>query len=359
VSWEPLADVVKRLRDGTPPPPWAGLFGGSPRPEDCRLVLMPVPWDATVSYGVGTAKGPEAVLGASHQLDLEDLAFERPYEAGITLLPEDREIVALNGASRDKAARIIEEAGPHDPDSADLKAVNEASLRVNERVRLTAEEHLRAGRLVGVLGGDHSSPYGLIKALADVHPDGFGILHFDAHFDLRKAYEGFVHSHASIMHNVMETIPAVKCLVQVGIRDFSHEELSYAKRLGPRQKTFFARDLFRRKARGESFAETTRAILEALPEKVYVSFDIDGLDPAFCPSTGTPVPGGLSFDEANFILEELALGGRTIVGFDLCEVAPDPAGEDEWDANVGARILYKLCGATIHSHGYCKAQAER
>ena len=106
------------------------------------------------------------------------------------------------------------------------------------------------------------------------------------------------------------------------------------------------------KAEGNTFKSIAASIVATLPENVYVSFDIDGLDPSYCPSTGTPVPGGLSFDEAVFILEELAQSGRRVVGFDLTEVAPGPDGS-EWDANVGARLLYKLCGCLLRSQKLC------
>ena len=234
-------------------------------------------------------------------------------------------------------------------DDPRLAKVNAFGQGVNEHVARLAQEHLQHGRLVGVVGGDHSCPLGLIKALGEHHADGFGILHVDAHYDLRRAYEGFTYSHASIMYNVMETVPAVRSLVQIGIRDYSAEEHAYAKRLAHRGAQFPASGLFRMKAEGGSWASITRAIIAELPQKVYISFDIDGLDPALCPSTGTPVPGGLSYEEAVFLLEQLAASGRTIIGFDLCEVAPGADG-DEWDANVGARMLYKLCGATLFSN---------
>jgi len=349
--WESLKDAVSRLEQGTPPPPTAGLFGASPRPDDCQLVLIPVPWDTTVSYGVGTAKGPAAIISASHQLDLEDGCFANPYRAGITMLPEDAKVKALNQHSREKAARVLASHAPLGKDDPDLASVNEASRLVNERVLALAQENLRDSRLVGVVGGDHSSPFGLVKALSEQHPSGFGVLHFDAHHDLREAYEGFEHSHASIMHNLLQQVPAVTRLVQVGIRDYSREERCYAQAAGERIRVFYNRDLFRRKAAGESWKQITDEILASLPESVYISFDVDGLDPALCPSTGTPVPGGLSFDEAVYIIEQLALSGRKIIGFDLCEVTPRDG--DEWDANVGARLLYKLCGATIYTHGGC------
>ena len=120
----------------------------------------------------------------------------------------------------------------------------------------------------------------------------------------------------------MERLPRITRLVQVAIRDYSRDEVTYSRALGDRTRCFYGRDLFRAKASGRPFDEMAKSIVGALPDKVYVSFDIDGLDPACCPSTGTPVPGGLSFDEAAHLLGLLADSGREIVGFDLCEVAP-------------------------------------
>jgi agmatinase len=150
----------------------------------------------------------------------------------------------------------------------------------------------------------------------------------------------------------MKEYPAVTKLTQVGIRDYSRDERNIMTGLGTRGACFYGRDIFRMKAEGETFKSVATEIISTLPDNVYVSFDIDGLDPSYCPSTGTPVPGGLSFDEAVYILEELAKSGRRVVGFDLTEVAPDPNG-GEWDANVGARILYKLCGCLLRSQKLC------
>ena len=131
-------------------------------------------------------------------------------------------------------------------------------------------------------------------------------------------------------------------------RNYSRDEAQYARDNVERISVHYGHELFRRKAEGESFKQITQGIIEQLPQRVYISFDIDALDPPYCPNTGTPVPGGLSYDEACYMLQLLARSGKEIIGFDLCEVSP---GEDEWDANVGARILYKLCGALISSQG--------
>lgn len=348
----PFDEVMAELAQGMPPRADAGFLGARLDPDEAALVLLPVPWEATTSYGGGTREGPSSIITASHQLDLEDPAFGTPYLAGIAFRPQDEAILSLDREARQSALQVIAklEEGGQAPEAQAI--VNAAGAKLNDWVYSAAAKELDAGRRVAVVGGDHASPYGLIRALAERHDEGFGILHIDAHLDLRAAYEGFEWSHASIMHNVMERLPRVGPLVQVAIRDYSRDERLYAESLGDRGRCFFNSELFRLKADGLPFGRIAGRIIDALPQRVYVSFDIDGLDPANCPSTGTPVPGGLSFDEAAYLLQALASSGREIIGFDLCEVAPGEAG-DEWDANVGARVLYKLCGALLRSQGLC------
>jgi agmatinase len=207
------------------------------------------------------------------------------------------------------------------------------------------------GKLVALIGGDHSSPFGAIRAHAEAHP-GLGVLHIDAHADLRVAFEGFTHSHASIMHNVMTKIPEVGRLVQVAIRDFSEDEYRTIEKSDGRIRTHFDADLSRRRFAGESWKSQCERIVKDLPKSVYVSFDIDGLEPTLCPHTGTPVPGGLQFAEATALIAEVVHSGRRIVGVDLNEVVPGPDG-DQWDGNVGARMLYKMIGWMLISQGIC------
>ena len=178
------------------------------------------------------------------------------------------------------------------------------------------------------------------------------MLHFDAHADLREAYEGFSWSHASIMFNVIQHIPRVSKLVQVGIRDFGEREHEKIQNSKGRIHTLFDAEWQRAKQEGANLRELARKTLAELPQKLYVSFDIDGLEPALCPNTGTPVPGGLTWTEALLWLEELSKSGKQVVGLDLNEVNPgDPEwvgeGTDSWDAIVGARLLYRMIGAAL------------
>ncbi len=326
----------------------AGIYGLPYTPDEARVVLLPVPWDATTSYRAGASAGPRAIFDASMQVDLFDAEVGKAYERGIAMLPESSELRAWNEEARAAAEEVIE-AGGRVEGNADLEKalarVNKLSESVNEVVYLETKRLLGQGRIPAVVGGDHASPYGAIRAYAERFP-GLGVLHVDAHADLRRAYEGFTFSHASIMANVMR-LEGVARIVQVGIRDFCEEEVERIAQSGGRVRTLFDVQLAAARSRG-ALAEAFATAISSLPEAVYVSFDIDGLDPSLCPHTGTPVPGGLSFHEASALLGAVAQSGRRIVGFDLNEVAPGD-GDDEWDANVGARLLYKLIGWTLAS----------
>jgi agmatinase len=295
------------------------------------------------------------VLEASRQVDLEDLQYGAVWKAGLAMLPIPRDIAALSKKARKAAEPVIAAGGAEPGNRAHAKAlaaVNAASARVNAHVAKEARAILARGAIPALLGGDHSTPFGLIAELAERHP-GLGILQIDAHADLRDAFEGFTYSHASIFHNVMTRIPKVGRLVQVGIRDFGSRERAFVDGSKGRVACFYDQDLRDRQfaggARG-TWSAISKDIVRRLPKEVYISFDIDGLTPEHCPNTGTPVPGGLTFAEVAHLLEALSRSGRRVVGFDLCEVAPGARGED-WNANVGARILYKLLGCTFRSQG--------
>jgi agmatinase len=320
-----------------------GNFCGLPFDYDTAgIILLGVPWEVTVSYHAGTADGPAAVLKASPQLDLYD--FDQPdgWQRGIFMPPIPEWMRQRNDELRSLAAQIIDatEQGIDIAQDAELSAllatVNAACEEVNDWLYQQAQAAIAAGKRVGAIGGDHSTPLGLIRALAEVHDD-FGILHIDAHADLRDAYQGFQYSHASIMTNVM-ALPQVSRLVQVGIRDVSHQEVAKIQQSQNRIIAHYDPVLKEKRYSGVPWRDLCRTIVEPLPPKVYVSFDVDGLDPKLCPSTGTPVPGGLELEEVFCLVREVVRSDRQIIGFDVSEV-----GSDEWDGNVGARIVYKLC----------------
>ena len=351
----------------------SGIFGLPFTAAESKLHLIAVPWEVTTSYGDGASLGPRAILEASRQVDLFDIETGNAYEQGYYLLPISDEIEKKNGVNKAKARRILaalENEGDvvsekmsgdttaNEKSRAATKAlqheVNAASHELNEWVYAQSVAILAQGKIAGLIGGDHSTPFGLMRALNEKYDGNLGILHIDAHADLRDAYQGYQFSHASIMHNVSEMIKPKK-MVQVGIRDFCEEEFNYIKDNSERMTTYFDPILKRRLNRGETWQGLCSEMVSHLPDHVYISFDIDGLTPDLCPNTGTPVPGGLSFDQAQMLISTVAESGRKIVGFDLNEVAPSEDEDDEWDGNVGARLLFKLCGWTMVTNGFAVA----
>ncbi|MEM7246730.1 MAG: arginase family protein [Acidobacteriota bacterium] len=327
--------------------PDSGLFGMDVEPEDAHVVLLPVPWEPTVSEGRGTARGPGAVLKASHQVDLVDPDLPRLDRVPMVMLPEDADVQDWNADACRLAKPIIAAGGAHPEDPSDLDAcarVDALTEQMHAWQREEARRYLDADQLVGLVGGDHSTPFGLISELAERHDEGLGILHVDAHCDLREAYEGFAWSHASIFERVLALAPGVTRVVQVGIRDYSPGELAAVDGSMGRVRTFFDAELRSEMFRGTTWDALCHQMIERLPTAVHVSFDIDGLEPSLCPGTGTPVPGGLSWAEARHLLVVLARSGRRIVGFDLCEV-----GSGHWDGKVGACVLRTLIGAAMAS----------
>ncbi|MFN8310382.1 MAG: agmatinase family protein [Chitinophagales bacterium] len=316
----------------------SNVFGLPYTVDESDLVLIPVPWEATVSYGAGTLHGPNAVLEASKQIDLFHPLLKEVWLRKMAMDQQDESLILKSNAAREKATVIMDQLVNGLQVNELLRSeVNAASQYMIDWVKKQASAQLAKGKAVATVGGDHSTPLGLFHALSENHQ--FGILQIDAHCDLRKAYEGFTYSHASIMYNALEEIPAIEKLTQVGIRDYCEEEAAYIRDAKGRVQTYFDRDLQLQKFQGRNWAAIVAEIIKTLPEKVFISFDIDGLTPDHCPNTGTPVPGGLQFAEAVYLLEEVAKN-RTIIGFDLNEVSP---GDDEWDANVGARMLFALC----------------
>jgi agmatinase len=334
--------------------PAAGLFGLPSTADEAAVHVHGVPFDATTSFRRGAAGGPAAILAASHQVDLFDLRNGRPYEAGIWMAPLDERVTRWNDEARAAADPVLAAGGVgHDAGVGEhARRVGAIQEELNAWVEARTAEVLDAGRLPVLVGGDHSVPFGAIRACAERHP-GVGLLHVDAHADLRPAYEGFTWSHASILHNVTTRIEDVGRVLQVGVRDLSEEEHATISASGGRIHTVFGHEWASVRLSGCDLHDVVRTALAVLPKEVYVTLDVDGLDPALCPNTGTPVPGGLRWDEAMLWLEELARSGRRVVGLDLNEVAPAPAGEPGagWDEIVGARLLYRLIGFALASRG--------
>lgn len=316
--------------------------------EESKIALLSVPWDVTVSYREGSHKGPQAIIDASVQVDLFDSMVPNAWEVSIGTIPLENSVLIKNRKFRKKASRIIEQL-ENGADSSSLKDeldnINIASSELNNYVYKACIGQINAGKIVGLVGGDHSVPLGNLKAVSEKYGE-FGILHIDAHADLRIAYEGFTYSHASIMYNALNEIPQISQLTQIGVRDFCHQEACIINN-NPRIHCFTDVELKRNSYEGVLWKDQCEEIIASLPANVYISFDIDGLSPELCPNTGTPVPGGISFREIDYLLFLLASSNKKIIGFDLCEVSPGENGD--WDANVGARILYRLCIYSWHN----------
>ncbi|MEC4114390.1 agmatinase family protein [Myroides pelagicus] len=330
----------------------ATIYGLPFTSEESEIVVVPVPWEVTVSYGAGASEGPEAILEASYQVDLLHQQYPDLWKLGIYF--DEAPAHWLNNSEEFKAlAQPIIEALENGVDirqeeelQQDLNTINKACDQLHKEVEERVDYWMKQGKKVVLLGGDHSTPLGYYRSLAKVH-DSFGILHFDAHMDLRDAYEGFTYSHASIMFNTLK-IEAVKKIVQVGIRDFCEQEVAVVQASNGRVLVHTDADLKKDEFEGMSWKQKCDQIIESLPAKVAVSFDIDALLAWYCPNTGTPVAGGLTYEQATYMLTRLSLSGKEIIGMDLVEVAP---GEDDWDGNVGARLLFHMCGAFAKSQG--------
>jgi agmatinase len=325
------------------------VFGLPFTEEEARLIILPIPWEVTVSYNAGTARAPEHIFNSSLQVDLYDPDVKDGWKQGFYMRPYDKKVLMKSDYLRKEAELYINYIS-HDEVVADnkfmcksLKEINEGIEFLNNWVFERTKELMDSGKLVALLGGDHSTPLGYFKAIADRHGE-FGILHIDAHCDLRKAYEGFNYSHASIMYNALEEIPQLTKIVQVGIRDYCEEEVDYINTHKNRVVTYFDKDIKERQYEGETWKTIVDEMIAQLPAKVYISFDIDGLDPKLCPHTGTPVQGGFETEQVFYLFKKLLQSGRKFVGFDLNEVG---VSHDEWDENVGARCLFKMCNLLV------------
>jgi len=277
------------------PQNFLGIPEDENRPEKARVLVFPVPYERTVSYGTGTRNGPAAILEASRFVELYDDELDAdPHEAGI---------------------HTLEPWIPHDPEPDAMV------VELEEK----ATELLEAGRLLFLLGGEHSISPPVIRAHAKKYP-GLSILHFDAHGDLRDEYEGSRNSHACAARRFVDCGPSV----HVGIRSISREEADFVLD----RKLFVVSN--REMHAGWDWME---AALERLTADVYVTFDIDFLDGSLVPGTGTPEPGGGTYAQALEILRRVSAAKR-IVGADLVEHAP-LAGNRAPDF-LAAKLAYKM-----------------
>lgn len=268
--------------------------------ENSKIVIYSAPLENTVSYGAGTKNGPKEILKASHYVEFYDEEMKRElcFDEGIATL-------AISNFDKLKSKSAI------------------------NKIEKDVTSLLSDDKFVAMLGGEHTVTLGSVLAHNKIY-DNLSILQIDAHSDLRENYEGNKYSHASVMSRIYEFN---KNIVQVGIRAQCKDEGDLIKK--DKIKTFFARDI--RKA--DSKQKWQNEVVKNLSKNIYVTFDIDGLDPTIVPATGTPEPGGLLWDET---LDLLNLIGKkkNIVGIDLVELAPS---KFHTASNyIAAKLLYKM-----------------
>jgi agmatinase len=328
------------------------IFGLPFSEDDAQIILFPVPWEVTVSCNAGTARATEHIFKASTQIDLFYADMPNGWKKGFYMLPVDKKILIKSDYLRKEAELYIDFIA-HGQDINNnkfmlksLKEINEGSELMNNWVYEKTKALLSKDKLVGLIGGDHSVSLGYFKALAEKY-NSFGVLQIDAHCDLRKAYEKFNYSHASIMYNALTEIDAIERLVQVGVRDYCEEEWNYICNSNYKVITYFDQQIKERLFAGDHWVHIVDEMITHLPENVYFSFDIDGLDPKLCPNTGTPVPGGFQSDEILYLLKKIVESGKKIIGFDMVEVG---VGETNYDAVVASRLLWKICNLFVKSN---------
>ena len=329
------------------------IFGLPFTEDDAKLVLLPVPWEVTVSFGAGTSRAADHIFRASLQVDLFDPEMKDGWHSGFYMRPVDKKILLKSDYLRKEAELYIDFISKGNDVQSNkfmckgLREINEGSLMLNNWVYEQTKALMEKGKMVGLIGGDHSTPFGFFKAIAEKYGD-FGILQIDAHLDLRIAYEDFKYSHASIMYNALNEIPQLTKLVQVGVRDYGEDEFQFVQDNQPRISTYFDKEIKERQYEGETWKSIVEDIVKQLPQQVFISYDIDGLDPKLCPNTGTPVAGGFEAEQVNYLFKKVVESGRKLIGFDLNEVG---VGDGGIDANIAARILFRLCNLMVMSNG--------
>jgi len=273
--------------------------------DEATFILIPAPLELTVSYGKGTSLGPAALLQSSTQLETYDIEL-------------DSEAVCS----------CVHTLEPLEQKGMDASTYMEELKKIVSRC-------VKDGKIPVVIGGEHSISYGVFKGIADIKKD-FSVLHFDAHLDLRDSYEGSKYSHASVVRRMREHMEKIKDITAVGIRSVSPEEAAYLKEIKD-HKVFYAHQ-----CHVSDIAKKVSSSISS--DSVYITFDVDALDPSIMPSTGTPEPGGLLWYQTLDILRE-SIKGKKVIGIDIVELAPDKV--NHYSQFTAAKLLYKMLAYTL------------
>lgn len=332
-------------------------FGTRASFEKARIVLIPVPWEVTASGGEGTAQSIETIREASSQMDFFQKFSLRAVNHLIFFEEINKKLAQLNEDYCPLSKKIISQLNKEIPLKEEQKNqinnINQACKQMTDWVYIKSKQILKKGKIPALVGGDHSVSEGLIHLMGE--QEDFGLLHIDAHCDLRESYQGFTRSHASIMFNVLNHSFAPKKLIQMGVRDFCEEEYERIQK-DPRVMCYFDEDIASRLFQGETWGTLCKEIVSHLPSRVYVSLDVDGLEWTYAPGTGTPVPGGLTFNQVLFLFREIAKQGKKLISFDVVETSIGSSEGEKafghWNGNVASRLIYHLCDLVLKTQTY-------
>lgn len=319
-----------------------GVFGLSHDKSESSLILLSIPFELTTTFREGTLYAPHKIKDASSQIDLMNNLDSYAWQKGIYWDNSNEDFfINLSKAYRPRAKKIIDFLENNnqllnDELKNELDIINNVCEKASNEISKQVFQILQNNKIPGVIGGEHSITYGVMDAINNVYDD-FCILQIDAHHDLRNAYLGFTYSHASVMYNILNKYNNVNKIVQIGVRDYCEAEKNLVAE-NDKIFTFYNFDINKQLFNGKSFNDIAKQIVDLLTDNIYISFDIDGLQPYLCPETGTPVPGGLSYEQIEYLFYLISKTNKKIIGFDLCEVS----GLSEWDAIVGSRIMYLL-----------------
>ncbi len=329
------------------------IYGLPFKEEDAQLVLLPVPWEVTASCRSGSSRCAEQILKASMHVDIFDADVPNAWRKGYFMRLADKKILLKSDYLRREAELYLGYIAKEEDLSANkfmnksIKEINEGGAMLNDWVYNQTKDLLEHNKLVGLIGGDSSVSLGFFKALEEKH-GSFGVLQVDAHCDLRKAYNGFLYSNASVMYNALQDVPGIEKLVQIGIREYCEEEWDYICNSDYKVIAYFDQQIKEKMYEGQGWGTIAASIIDHLPQSVYISLDVDGLDPKLCPNSGTPAIGGFQSEQVLYLFKKIVESGRKLIGFDLVEVG---IGDGSTDVNVAARLIWKLSNLMMKSNG--------
>lgn len=324
-------------------------FNDATQVEDAEVVIVSVPWSVTSDYGRGATYTPDAIIDVSAKSGVYDALSGVNLKGRIATAVIDYNIQEISEQLGRDAERVDDYLGggttplPKEYIMRKKGAIDEGFSEMQKSTYQQVKQYAEMGKVVAVVGGDHSVAYGAVKAVAECY-EGVGVLFIDAHADFEISTAGYNYTHRTIARNIIEEIDSVERVVEVGVRDVSQEEMTLVQS-SPKVDIFLAESLAAARFEGRSWKELCQEVVSKLPQRVYISFDIDALKIEFCQNTNAPVPGGMTFDEVIYLIGCVAASGREIVGFDISEVVPDL--EDRMDATVAARLLGKMCVVAI------------